>query len=201
MEWQWESQNKIWEKRVGIAERLVALWLEGTVPGWPRARARPAHAYAELYRHATCRCRRTSGCSFGCGRAGHPRPLTTGVVGQRWHEQTRSAARGAEKGGAPCQDLSPGAPTACPIWAGTRSLLRVPCLVLALQCKPWGRPKPNACLRACPAHACVGHWCVRALHLLARALPSSARVRWSTFSRNAQCGEFLNPMNSSGSAW
>jgi len=68
---------------------------------WPGALARPADACAEPYRRATWHCRMTPGCSFGCGRAGPPRPLSTCEVDRGWHEPTRSAARSAENGCAP----------------------------------------------------------------------------------------------------
>ena len=46
-------------------------------------------------------CRRTRGYSFGCVRAGLPRPFLRGEVNRRWHKSTRSAVRGAETGCAP----------------------------------------------------------------------------------------------------
>ena len=58
-----------------------------------------ADVCAKPYHCATWHCRRTAGCSFRCGRAGHPRPLSTGVVDRRWHQQTWSTAKGAVKVG------------------------------------------------------------------------------------------------------
>jgi hypothetical protein len=65
----------------------------------PRARARPADACAEPYHCATWHCRRTAGCSFRCGRAGHPRPLSTGVVDRRWQPADMIYSQGRGESG------------------------------------------------------------------------------------------------------
>jgi len=99
-DWRFSEKQCAWAKNREIIECALATTslkimntpikenAEDAKKECPRARARPADACAEPYHCAAWHCRQTAGCSFRCGRAGHPRPLSTGVVGRRWHEQT-----------------------------------------------------------------------------------------------------------------
>jgi len=179
---------------------------KGRCQKWPRALARPADACADPYRWATWHCRGTRGCSFGCVRAGLPRPFLRGVVDRRWHEPTRATARGAETGCASDRfennskssatsldfmptprsfgpsstiqvcRISPG-PGAC---TACPCSLRVLCNCLRVPCLHLCVCQPACVCRyrvpATACDACAGPFCANTLYWFARAFPVPACV-------------------------